>query len=274
MKKEHAKSQEECVDLCRTTADECTTCATESEKADMKEVTRLCRECADACQRVVITSATNPDILRSCADACNKCAAECDKFTTDYCKSCAEMCRKCEMKCNSLVLAGSPIVMTIALERTRTSFAKAAILSGLIAGIVFAALEMMLVPIFTGDTMWAPIRMIAAIVMGEGVLPAPGVPATFDWNVVLIAVSLHLVLSMIYATIIGFVLKQSGPGVALLIGALAGLTIYIINFYGFTAAFDWFAMARNWISILSHAVFGIVAALAFVRIFHPNEEKR
>lgn len=160
--------------------------------------------------------------------------------------------------------------MTIALEKTRTSFANAAIISGLIAGLVFAALEMLLVPLFTGDTAWAPIRMIAAIVMGEGVLPSPGSPATFEWSVVLVAVSLHLVLSIIYASIIGFVLKSSGPGVSLIIGALAGLTIYIINFYGFTAAFEWFAMARNWISIVAHAVFGIVAALTFMRIYHPN----
>jgi hypothetical protein len=47
-----------------------------------------------------------------------------------------------------------------------------------------------------------------------------------------------------------------------------------VNFYGFTALFPWFAMARNWISIFGHLVFGLVAAGAYVAIrkHHHHEE--
>jgi hypothetical protein len=52
-------------------------------------------------------------------------------------------------------------------------------------------------------------------------------------------------------------------GLALGIGVLAGFVIYLINFYGFTAAFPWFAMAQNWVSITGHLLFGLVAAWAY-----------
>jgi len=46
-----------------------------------------------------------------------------------------------------------------------------AILSGLIAGLVFLILEMVMVPLFLGVSPWALVRMIGAIVLGQGVLP-------------------------------------------------------------------------------------------------------
>jgi hypothetical protein len=39
--------------------------------------------------------------------------------------------------------------------------------------------------------------------------------------------------------------------------------LYVVNFYGFTALFPWFAMARNWVSIVAHAVFGFAAAWVY-----------
>ncbi|MEO8187579.1 MAG: hypothetical protein ABI580_09485, partial [Burkholderiaceae bacterium] len=43
-------------------------------------------------------------------------------------------------------------------------------------------------------------------------------------------------------------------------GAVFGLALYVVNFYGFTTLFPWFAMARGGLSIFVHLVFGIVAA--------------
>jgi hypothetical protein len=45
-----------------------------------------------------------------------------------------------------------------------------------------------------------------------------------------------------------------------------GLAIYVVNFYGFTALFPWFADARGWIAILSHAVFGLVLGAIYDRL--------
>jgi hypothetical protein len=46
-------------------------------------------------------------------------------------------------------------------------------------------------------------------------------------------------------------------------GLVFGLVIYAINFYGFTALFPWFAEARNWITILAHAIFGLTLGLVY-----------
>lgn len=148
---------------------------------------------------------------------------------------------------------------------------KAATWAGIIAGMVFLVLEMVMVPVFGGGSPWGPPRMMAAIVLGEGVLPPP---ATFDVGIILAAMGLHLVLSIVYAVVFSLVISQLSLGPALALGGVGGLVLYLVNFYGFTALFPWFSMARNWISIFGHVVFGLVAAGAYVAIrkHHLHEE--
>ena len=138
----------------------------------------------------------------------------------------------------------------------------AAVYSGLIAGAVFMVLEMIMVPLFMGESAWAPPRMIAAIVMGEGVLKPP----TFHLGIFTVAMIVHFSLSIIYAVIFDWVTERLGLTATILLGAVFGLLLYLINFYGFTAIFPWFAMARNWVSILVHIVFGVSVAVAYKQI--------
>lgn len=153
----------------------------------------------------------------------------------------------------------------------RTTFDwRAAIWAGIIAGIVFMMLEMIMVPVFGGGSPWEPPRMIAAIGMGRDVLPSPDQPATFDFSVLMIAVVIHMILSIMYTIILGFIVHRLGMWPALGIGAVFGLVLYLVNFYGFTAVFPWFANARNWISIFAHIVFGLVAAAAYKGLQKPK----
>ncbi len=149
-------------------------------------------------------------------------------------------------------------------------FLKAAILAGLIAGVVFMMLEMILVPVFMNGSPWAPPRMIAAIILGKDVLPMPGQPVTFDFGVLMAAMILHFMLSIVYAVIIGWICKSLSMGTSILLGAVFGLVLYFVNFYGFTAIFPWFAMARNWVSIFSHVMFGVIAVYSFKKIYYPE----
>lgn len=146
----------------------------------------------------------------------------------------------------------------------RTVFSlSAAFKAGLIAGLVFLILEMLLVGTVGGDSPWAPPRMIAAIGMGREVLPPP---ATFDITIILVAMVIHFVLSIVFALTFARIatgLRLSRTAL-LIAGAVFGLVLYFINFYGFTAIFPWFAMARNWISTLAHLVFGLVVAWAYL----------
>lgn len=137
---------------------------------------------------------------------------------------------------------------------------RAAVYAGIIAAIVFALLEMIFVPLLYGGSPWAPLRMIGAIVMGRDVLPPP---ATFDLGVVTGAVIVHLILAIIYAFILAWIIAPMGTALAIVVGGVFGLTLYLINFYGFTAVFPWFAEARNTVTVLAHIIFGLVLAWSY-----------
>lgn len=147
---------------------------------------------------------------------------------------------------------------------------KAAALAGIIAGIVFLMLEMLLVTLVDGMSPWGPPRMMAAIVMGKGALPPP---ASFDMMIMVVAMMVHFVLSIVlgivFAMLVGRRAMSSAAFVAA--GALFGAVVYFVNFYGMTALFPWFAMARNLNSLIAHLVFGAVLALAYRRFAAPAD---
>ncbi len=134
--------------------------------------------------------------------------------------------------------------------------------AGLIAGLVFMVMEMMLVATVGGGSLWGPPRMIAAIGLGREVLPTGEAAPTFDAGVMMTAMAIHFALSLVLAVVMALILRamKVGGGAALALGGVFGLIVYFITFYGFTALFPWFENARNWISILSHIVFGMVLA--------------
>ncbi|MDQ3205688.1 MAG: hypothetical protein M3Q40_04130 [Pseudomonadota bacterium] len=145
--------------------------------------------------------------------------------------------------------------------------AKAAVWAGVIAGLVFVMLEMMMVAMFLGGSPWGPPRMIAAIAMGRDVLPPP---ATFDLTILMVAMAIHLVLSIILAFVFALIVKGRPLGTTVIIGAVFGLALYLINFYLMTAVFPWFAEARNWVSIFVHIVFGVVLGWVYAGFSRPR----
>lgn len=143
--------------------------------------------------------------------------------------------------------------------------AKAAVWAGLIAGVVFIIMEMVLVTAM-GESPWGPPRMMAAMMMGKTVLPPP---ASFDLMVFMVAMLVHFVLSVLLALAFAWAVRHRhfGMGGVLALGAASGLLIYLVNFYPVTAIlFPWFALARNWGTISSHVVFGIVLAWGYIAL--------
>ena len=141
----------------------------------------------------------------------------------------------------------------------------AVIKASLIAGLVFLVLELALVATVGGESMWGPPRMIGAILLGEDVLPPP---ATFHLASFLAALVVHFGLAIIYGVIFALVADRAAwtLGVETAVGLLFGITIYAVNFYGMTALFPWFAMARNGISIFAHAAFGLVLGYSYRKL--------
>jgi hypothetical protein len=114
------------------------------------------------------------------------------------------------------------------------------------------------------DILFRDARLTAAILMGRRVLPPP---ATFDGSVMLVATLVHFALSIAYGLGLSAMLSRLvtplGLPRRLLVGAVFGLVLYAVNMHGFTLVFPWFSIARDWITAATHAVFGMVLAVAY-----------
>jgi hypothetical protein len=144
----------------------------------------------------------------------------------------------------------------------------AALWASVIAGLVFAVLEVVMVPLFQGKSLWAPLHMIGAIALGPSAMASPD---TFDLGVVSTAVVVHMILAVIYGVILAYIITKMDVGMAVIVGGVYGLALYFINFYGFTRLFPWFADARDWISIFTHIVqSGLMAYL--YKLYSPRTE--
>ncbi|MBX7501684.1 hypothetical protein K3181_09540 [Qipengyuania sp. YG27] len=132
---------------------------------------------------------------------------------------------------------------------------KTGIVGGLVAGLIFVLVEMILVPTVGGGSAFGPPRMIAAIAMGEEVLPPP---ATFDAGIFTVGMLVHFALSAVLGVIFALFINRFQRVFAAKIGAglVFGLLVYLVNFYGLTALYPWFEMARNAITIVAHLIFG------------------
>lgn len=131
-----------------------------------------------------------------------------------------------------------------------------------LAGVVFMMLEMLLLMFFTDQSPWGPPRMMAAMVLGKEVLPPP---ATFDVGIMMVAMMVHIPLSIIYGVVIGWITHRFNNTGVLMASTLFGLFIYFINFYLIAPlVFPWFTEAQNWVSLVSHLIYGFVLGSVYV----------
>lgn len=142
---------------------------------------------------------------------------------------------------------------------------------GIAAGTIATAAQLVLwwladMPLV--ETLLRDARLTAALLMGRGVLPPP---TTARWDILLVATLIHFALSVAYALVPALLAARLKIGSALSIGILYGLAIYVVNLYGLTRLFPWFAVARDWITLVAHLVFGLtlfVGCRLFRRTHH------
>lgn len=135
-----------------------------------------------------------------------------------------------------------------------------ALVAGLGAGVIAVAAQLALwwladMPL--PETFFRDARLTAALVMGTNVLPPPSTP---QWDILLVATLIHFALSVAYALIPAHLASRLRTGPALFAGALYGLAIYVVNLYGLTLLFPWFAITRDWVTLATHLVFGVALA--------------
>jgi len=132
---------------------------------------------------------------------------------------------------------------------------RAAIWAGIISGVIFLVVNMLLMKIYVGSP-WVTVRLVASVALGARALPPP---ATFDTTIFIVAILVHLPLSIAFASIIATILHRWGLLVGIIGGAIFGLALYAINFYTFTFFFPTFFPMRSWIMAVSHVIFGACA---------------
>lgn len=101
------------------------------------------------------------------------------------------------------------------------------------------------------------------------VVPFP--PGGVAVKIMMTAMMIHIPLAIAYGLAGAWLVHRFAWGAALMVGALFGLGIYLVNFYLIApVAFPWFAMARNLISAFSHVMFGAVLGLCYVWLRKPK----
>ena len=139
----------------------------------------------------------------------------------------------------------------------------AAVLAGMVAGIIATAVQIVLWLAMGREfpaILFRDARLAAAIVVGRAVLT----PATaFDASVMLIATLVHFALSAVYGLMLAPIVARLRQSASLAAGAVFGLALYGINLYGFAALFPWFEVARDWITVAAHLVFGVSLAAVY-----------
>ncbi|VVE21197.1 membrane protein [Pandoraea aquatica] len=140
----------------------------------------------------------------------------------------------------------------------------AAAVAGFVACAFFSAVEMLMVLLVSGQSPWVPPRMVAAIVLGPGILSQP---ATFDVSIVAMALMVHAAIGVVLGVVLGAIIApfrlDSDVVTVSIAGGVFGLVVYVVNFYVMTQMFPWFTESRGWTMLAGHIIFGAFAGYMY-----------
>lgn len=148
----------------------------------------------------------------------------------------------------------------------------AATAAGFGAGGILMLLEIIMAAA-TGRDPWLMSHMIAAMVLGWDALQTSG----YSFGIVAWALVVHYVLGMAFGVMLAALIApfhfDSSAGMALLAGAVFGLLLYVLDFYGMSSAFTWFRELRGWSTAIGHIVFGMSAAYIYLKLERPDQAR-
>lgn len=150
---------------------------------------------------------------------------------------------------------------------------KEGVYAGLIAGLFFLVIQMLLMALYLKASPWLPPRMVSAMILGKGVLEHQN----FNLGIVLLAGIIHFAVSIIYSLILVLLIRYQSLATGTIIGVVFGLVLYFIHFYGFALLFPWFNEGRNVVNAFAHMVFGGVAGFVFKELqisYHSESESK
>jgi uncharacterized membrane protein YagU involved in acid resistance len=127
-------------------------------------------------------------------------------------------------------------------------------IAGIVAGLVFAAFEMIASGLMMGaQAFFMPLRMIGAIALGPEALEPGYSLATAGFA----GVAVHMVLAIVYGIILGEIVAMlRGPAAIIATGTVFGFALWLINFYLIAPAlFPWFREADPLVQFVAHTFF-------------------
>lgn len=90
------------------------------------------------------------------------------------------------------------------------------------------------------------------------------------------ALVLHFVLGAVMGMILGAVIApfhfDSSVGMEAAIGVAFGIVAYLVNFYGMTVVFPWFASERGSGPLLANLLFGVATAITYGMLERRTQE--
>ena len=66
---------------------------------------------------------------------------------------------------------------------------------------------------------------------------------------------------------------DSSVALALATGAVFGLLLYVLNFYGMAGVYTWFVALRGWPTAIAHVIFGMTAAFIYLKLERPSRPR-
>jgi hypothetical protein len=143
--------------------------------------------------------------------------------------------------------------------------------AALIAGAVFLATQVSLGWLVFGQSAWEPFHVLAATALGPDVLTGSN---AYDPITVFVASMVLASAAIFYGFCLAYIVAEyDNSRAAEWAGAVFGVALYAINFYGLAAAYPWFAQERSWITLYSHVAFGVALASSY-RILSRRKLRR
>ncbi len=149
----------------------------------------------------------------------------------------------------------------------------AAVVAGIGAGAVLMVFELLWSATLGDIGPWRLSRMVAALVMGPQALAS----SEFHVGLVGLALLIHYLLGIVSGLVIGVVIAgfhyESSLGMMLLIGAVFGALIYLVNFHALTRLYPWFVELRSYGAWIGHLAFGMSAALIYWTLSRRGDDR-
>lgn len=142
----------------------------------------------------------------------------------------------------------------------------AAAVSGFAAGAIMMVVELLWTTNLMGVTPWTISHKIGAILLGTDAL------RSHEFSIIVVGVALvtHYVLGIVFGMILAAIIApfhfDSSPSMVLAIGAVFGLLLYLLNFYGMVRLYPWFMELRGWPTLIAHLIFGMTAATLYRKL--------